>query len=95
MLKSVGKFTWRMCKCVIGVTAIGFGGYYISMGLNWLTGYIMEFLAKAAKYLMGNWVAVILVILALIIGGLAFDGVADSIRKKKARKKAAHESDEA
>lgn len=95
MFRSVGKFVWRMGKCVIGVAVVGFAGYYISMGLNWLTGHIMDFLAKAAMYLVGNWVAVILVILALIVGGLAFDGVANAIRKRKSKRRVEQEYDEA
>lgn len=80
-MKTVGKFIWRIAKCVIGAAVICFAGYYVSMALHWLTGTIMNFLANAAKYLVGNWVAIIVVIVALIIGGLAFEGVANAFRR--------------
>ena len=80
-MKTIGKFIWRIAKCVIGAAVVCFAGYYISMGLNWLTGTIMKFLAAAANYLIGNWVAIIVVIVALIIGGLAFEAVANMFRR--------------
>ena len=80
-MKTIGKFIWRISKCVIGAAVVCFAGYYISMGLNWLTGTIMKFLATAANYLIGNWVAIIAVIVALIIGGLAFEGLANMFRR--------------
>ena len=80
-MKTIGKFIWRISKCVIGAAVVCFAGYYICMGLNWLTGTIMKILATAANYLVGNWVAIIVVIVALIIGGLAFEGVANMFRR--------------
>lgn len=95
MIKSVGKFILRMAKCVIGAVALCFVGYYVSWGLNWFTGTIMNFLSAAANYLVGNYVAIIWVVVALIIGGIAFELAWDSFRSwnakrvaKKAQKKA-------
>ena len=80
-MKTIGKFIWRIAKCVIGAAVVCFAGYYISMGLNWLTGAIMKLLAEAATYLLGNWVAIIAVVVALIIGGLAFEAVANMFKR--------------
>lgn len=86
-MKNVGKFMWKMTKNMVGsvtcVALIGLAGYYLSKGLNWLTGVVMEFIAMAAKYLAGNWVAVIVVVVAITLGGLLFEAIVDHIRNRK------------
>lgn len=86
-MKAFGKFIWRVAKSMLGsvacVALIGFSGYFISLGLNKLTGVIMEFLLSAAKYLMGNWVAVIVVVIALTIGGIAFESVVNWFKSRR------------
>ena len=88
-MKNVGKFIWRLTKNMLGsvtcVALLGFAGYYLSKGLNWLTGVIMEFLSAAANYLMGNWVAVIVVIIALTLGGMAFEAFVNWCKSRKNR----------
>lgn len=100
MFNSIARFVWRITKCVIGAVALTVGGYYLCWGLNWLTDKIMNFLMKAAMFLSGNYVAVIWVIVALIIGGIAFELVSDGFRgwasdkaAKKAQKKAQKKGD--
>ena len=91
MIKTAGKFIWRIAKCIIGAAVVCFAGYYASMGLNWLTGVIMKYLAEAAIYRKGNWVAIIVVIIALTIGGLAFELLANGFKNwgsSRAAKKA-------
>ena len=89
-MKKFGKFIWRMTKNMLGsvtcVALLGFAGYYVSKGLNWLTGVVMDFLSASAKYLLGNWVAVIVVVIALTLGGLAFEAIIDYFKSRKSDK---------
>lgn len=80
MIKTIGKFIWRIAKCVIGAVGVCYAGYYISLGLNWLTAHIMKLLASAGTYVMGNWVSIVVIGAVLIIGGGAFEYVADYVR---------------
>lgn len=84
----IGKFIWRVTTCVIGAAVVGFGGYFLSWGLNLLTGTIMDFLSKAGTYLLGNYVAVIWVVVALIIGGIAWGLVEDWFKAWRAKRAA-------
>ena len=92
MIKTVGKFIWRIAKCVIGAAVVCFAGYYISMGLNWLTGVILKYLANVVTYLKGNWVALIVAIAALVVGGICFD-MLENFFKNKSHKRAAKKKD--
>ena len=88
-MKNFGRFVWRMLKSMVGsvtcVALIGFTGYYLSKGLNWLTRVIMEFLSTAAEYLLSNWVAVIVVVIALTLGGMAFEAFVNYCKSRKNR----------
>ena len=95
-MKNVGKFMGKFTKIMLGsvscVALIGLAGYYLSMGLNWITDGIMKFLETAAEYLMGNWVAVIVVVVAITLGSVLFEhGMAALVgwNKKRKEKKAA------
>ena len=89
-MKNVGKFVWRVTKNLMGsvtcVALVGASGYYISLGLNWITKVVIDFITAATKYLIGNWVAVIVVIIALTIGSLIFERIMNSIKNRKNRK---------
>ena len=89
-MKSTGKFIWRLTKNMVGsvlcVAILGFSGYYVSLGLNWLTGVIMKFLTTSAEYLMSNWVAVIVVVIALTLGGMAFESIVNYFKNRKSDK---------
>ena len=87
MFKSVGKFIWRMAKCVIGAAAVGFIGYWGSKFLNLVTDAIIKAVDTALEYFTTNWWAVIVVIVTLIVGGLAFDGVANGFHKWRSNRK--------
>ena len=86
-MENVGRFIWRLTKNMVGsvacVAILGFAGYYVSLGLNWLTGVIMKFLTASAQYLMSNWVAVIVVVIALTLGGMAFESIVNYFKSRK------------
>ena len=89
------KVVWRAAKVILGAVAcvglVGVGGYYVSMGLNWLTGVIMKLLATAAGFLTANWVAILVAIVAILLGAIAFEFIvnwASGKRKEKATAKA-------
>ena len=88
MLRTVGKFIWRVTKCVIGAAVVCFAGYYISYGLNWLTDLILKYLANVVTYLKGNWIACIVAIVALVIGGIFFDGIENFFKNRKNKRAA-------
>ena len=81
------KFIWRGVKTMLGsvscVALIGVTGYFVSFGLNWLTRVVMNILTSAANYLMNNWVAVIFVVIAITLGGIAFEGVVNWFKNRK------------
>ena len=87
------KIVWRAAKIILGAVAcvaiVGFGGYYVSMGLNWLTGVIMKLLTIAAGFLAANWLAILVAIVALLLGSIAFEFIMNwaSERKVKAKTK--------
>ena len=89
-MKNVGKFAWKFAKNMLGsvtcVTLIGLVGYYLSKGLHWISGEILEFLAKAANYLVGNWVAVIVVVITITLGSLIFEAFVNHLKNRKAQK---------
>ena len=87
MIKTVGKFIWRIAKCVIGAAVVCFAGYYVSKALNWLTDIIIKYLANVVAYLEANWIALVVAIIALVIGGLCFEGMENFFKNKTRRKK--------
>lgn len=86
-MKEVEKGILRVLKIIVGAIAVlallGFIGYYISMGLNWLTIVIMDFISKSVEYLKGNWLAVIIIIIELIIGGLVVETIYTAVKNRK------------
>lgn len=88
MIKTVGKFIWRIAKCVIGAAVVCFAGYYVSVGLNWLTGIIIKYLTNVVMYLKGNWVALLVAVAALVIGGICFDGIENFFKNRSSRRAA-------
>ena len=88
MIKTVGKFIWRIAKCVIGAAVVCFAGYYLSVGLNWLTDVIIKCLTNVVTYLKGNWIAMIVAVIALVVGGICFDGIENFFKNRKSRRAA-------
>ena len=87
MIKTVGKFIWRIAKCVIGAAVVCFAGYYVSRALNWLTDIIIKYLANVVTYLEANWIALVVAVIALVIGGLCFEGIENFFKNKNPKRK--------
>ena len=85
MMKNFKNMVLRFLKMMIGSTVcvalIGFASYYLSWVLNLITRYVMNFLTKSAAYLVNNWGAVIVLVVALTIGGMVFEVIFGKIKK--------------
>ena len=91
-MKNLKVLVWRFFKMMIGsvicVAIIGFSSYYLSWGLNWLTDRVMSFLSASADYLRHNWIAVIVLVIAITIGSMIFEAIFCRMKKcLKNRKK--------
>ena len=84
-MKNFKNMVLRFLKMMIGSTVcvalIGFASYYLSWVLNLITRYVMNFLTKSAAYLVNNWGAVIVLVVALTIGGMVFEVIFGKIKK--------------